>query len=115
MQIVRTILWVLLFAGLLLFTYLNWYPVDVQIWENLILETKLPAVVITSFLLGFLPMWLVHRGQKWRYEKRIKALETATASRYGAGHSATTTATVDRTAPVSPAEPHDTTLRPTDG
>lgn len=116
MQIVKTILWVLLFAGLLLFTYLNWYAVDVQLWENLVLETKLPAVVITSFLLGFVPMWLVARGQKWRYEKRIRTLETATANRYTSGSSTVaTTATPAATAPVSPHAPGDTPLRPVDG
>ncbi len=77
MQIVRTVLWVLLFAGLMLFSFFNWKEVEVQIWTNLVLETKVPALVIVSFLLGMVPTWLLHRGVKWRLERRIKALESA--------------------------------------
>ena len=77
MQIIRTIVWVVLLVLLLGFSFFNWKPVEVQIWDNLILETKVPALVIVSFLLGLVPMWLIHRGMKWRLERRISGLETA--------------------------------------
>ena len=75
MQIVRTIVWVLLLVALLLFSINNWQDVEVKIWENLILQTKLPALVITAFLLGLLPMWLLNKGTRWRFNRRINALE----------------------------------------
>jgi lipopolysaccharide assembly protein A len=75
MQIVRTIVWVLLLVALLLFSINNWQDVEVKIWENLILQTKLPALVIASFLCGLLPMWLLHKGTRWRFNRRINALE----------------------------------------
>ena len=78
MQIVRTVVWVLLLFSLLAFSFFNWKPVEVQIWSNLVLETKLPALVIISFLLGLVPMWLINRTSKWRATRRINALETAT-------------------------------------
>ena len=56
MQIVRTIVWVLLLFALLAFSFFNWKPVEVQIWSNTVLETKLPALVVISFLLGLLPV-----------------------------------------------------------
>ncbi|MEC8837565.1 MAG: DUF1049 domain-containing protein [Pseudomonadota bacterium] len=74
----RTIGWVLLLFSLLAFSFFNWKPVEVQIWSNLVLETKLPALVVVSFLLGLVPMWLIHRASKWRATRRINALETAT-------------------------------------
>lgn len=77
MQIVRTIVWVVVLIALLVFTALNWRPVEVKIWENLIVETKIPALVLVSFLAGWLPMWLVHRGSKWRNQVRIATLESA--------------------------------------
>ena len=77
MHIVRTIVWVLLLVALVVFSINNWAPVEVKIWEGLILETKIPALVITAFLLGLLPMWLLHRGTRWRMKRRISALETA--------------------------------------
>ena len=78
MQIVRTIVWVLVLFALLAFSFFNWKPVEVQIWSNLVLETKLPALVVISFLMGLLPMWLVHRANKWRMTRRVNALEAAT-------------------------------------
>jgi len=80
MQVIRTAAWVALLVALLAFSFFNWKPVEVQIWDNLILETKIPALVIVSFLLGLVPMWLLHRGAKWRYRRRISALETAARS-----------------------------------
>ncbi len=75
MQIFRTIVWVLLLVVLLLFSVNNWTTVQVKIWEDLILETKLPALVVISFLLGLVPMWLAYLAGRWRYNRRISALE----------------------------------------
>lgn len=77
MQIIRTIVWVLVLVALLLFSLNNWETVSVKIWEGLILDTKLPVLVFVSFLLGLLPMWLLHKGAKWRFNRRISALENS--------------------------------------
>jgi len=77
MQIVRTVVWVVLLIVLLLFSVNNWTTVNVKIWENLILETKLPALVVVSFLLGLVPMWLAYLAGRWRYTRRISALENS--------------------------------------
>ncbi|NTZ43002.1 LapA family protein [Altererythrobacter sp. SALINAS58] len=76
MQVFRTIAWGLLLFGLLLFSFANWdQKVAVQIWSDLVVETNIPAIVIISFLLGFIPLWLFHRGVKWRLSRRIAHLE----------------------------------------
>jgi len=77
MQIVRTIVWVLLLIVLLIFSINNWTPVSVKIWEGLVLETKIPALVVISFLLGLLPMWLLHRITAYAARRRISSLESA--------------------------------------
>ena len=77
MQIIRTIVWVLVVVALGLFSFNNWNPVEVKIWEGLILETKLPALVFAAFLLGLLPMWLLAKAGKWRLNRRINALENS--------------------------------------
>ena len=79
MGIVRTIVWVLITIVLVLFAINNWQPVEVRIWSTLVLETKLPALVIVAFLLGMVPTWLVHRAARWRLKRRIASLEAATA------------------------------------
>ncbi|HLV07457.1 MAG TPA: DUF1049 domain-containing protein [Croceibacterium sp.] len=77
MKIVRTIVWVLLLVALLIFSINNWNPVEVRIWEGLVLETKVPALVVSAFLLGLVPMWLLHRATRWNNERRIASLESA--------------------------------------
>ncbi len=79
MQIVRTIVWVLLLIALLIFSINNWNPVEVKIWEGLVLETKIPALVVIALLFGLVPMWLMHRVSQWYYKRRLGSLETAAA------------------------------------
>lgn len=78
MQVIRTIVWVVLLIALLLFSLNNWDTVTVKIWEDLVWETKLPVVVLISFLLGWLPTWLVLLTGKWRMNRRISSLEAVT-------------------------------------
>ena len=80
MQIVRTIVWVLLLVALLVFSAFNWKPVEVKIWEGLVLETKIPALVVVSFLVGLVPMWMLHRANRFYMSRRISSLETAARS-----------------------------------
>ena len=76
MQIVRTIVWVLLLVALLIFSIANWAPVvTVRIWEGLVVDTKIPAIVVVSFLIGFVPMWLYHRAHRWQSRRKVHSLE----------------------------------------
>jgi lipopolysaccharide assembly protein A len=76
MAMLRTIFWVLVVALLAAFTAANWHPVEVRIWEGLLLETRLPALVILAFMLGLVPTWLLYRATRWRLMRRITNLET---------------------------------------
>jgi hypothetical protein len=101
MQIVRTIVWVLLLTALLVFSFANWDPtITVKIWTNLVVETKLPAIVVISFLIGFVPMWLLYRATKWQLTRRIGSLEAT--SRAAAQIPLPATSETDRV--VTPAE-----------
>ena len=79
MAIVRTIFWVLVAVVLVLFAINNWQPVEVRIWNSLVLETKLPALVIGAFLVGLVPMWALYRTQRWRLRRRIAGMEAMIA------------------------------------
>jgi hypothetical protein len=70
------IVWVLLLTALLVFSFANWDPtVTVNIWRNLVVETKIPAIVVVSFLVGFVPMWMLYRATRWQLTRRIASLE----------------------------------------
>jgi lipopolysaccharide assembly protein A len=81
MQVVRTIVWVLLAVAMVLFAIHNWSPVEVRVWATLVLETKLAALAIAAFLLGLVPMWLIHRAVRWRMARRIATLEASLVHR----------------------------------
>lgn len=75
MRFLKTLIWVTFVIGLIVFATKNWAPVSVSLWGGLRLDTKLPALVITAFLLGFMPLYLLHRTQIWRMKRRILTLE----------------------------------------
>jgi len=102
MKIVRTIVWVLLLVGLLIFSVNNWNPVEVKIWEGLVLETKIPALVVIAFMIGLIPMWLLHRAARWNADRRIASLESAARAAVMAPAPAPVPA--ERPAELAPAE-----------
>ncbi|MGX7951812.1 DUF1049 domain-containing protein [Tsuneonella sp. HG249] len=123
MQIVRTIIWVALLVVFVAFTVLNWdKALSVHIWPELVWDTRLPAVVVVSFLLGLIPMWMIHRGTKWRLQRRISNLETAArnaavavpTSAAPASTTATTVAATPTAEPPVPATPVDGAPKPRD-
>lgn len=119
MKVVRTVIWILILVVLLAFSALNWKPVEVTLWSDLVLETKVPALVIVAFLLGLIPMWLVHRGVKWQQGRRIQSLENAVKSSALARHNpsspaATPAATAAPTPAPAPAATTDDTAHADD-
>lgn len=71
MGIVRTIIWVLLTAVLAVFTVVNWDPITVKIWPGQVLDTKLPVLIVASFLIGFVPTWFALRASRWQLKRRL--------------------------------------------
>lgn len=77
MKTLRTIIWVLAALGFLVFAIYNWQPVELRLWQNLVLETKVPVLALLAFTAGFLPMWAVHRSMIWSMNRRIRTLENS--------------------------------------
>lgn len=77
MSILRTILMVLLLIGFMIFAIYNWEPVEIRLWQNLVMETKVPMLALLAFMAGFLPMWAYHLSTKWAMRRRMRSLETS--------------------------------------
>jgi uncharacterized integral membrane protein len=75
MRFLKTLIWVTVIVGLIVFAINNWVPVSVSLWGGLRLDSKLPALVIAAFLLGFFPLYFVHRTMLWRMRRRVLSLE----------------------------------------
>lgn len=86
MKILRTIIWVLAFAGFLVFALYNWNPVEITLWENLVLETKVPVLVLLTFALGLVPILAYHLSVRWSMGRRIRTLENSLRSAALARH-----------------------------
>ncbi len=85
MQALRTILLLVITIVLVAFIAMNWQPVSLNIWplaEGGYLGVDWPVgfIVLVSFLLGMLPMWLLARASKWRLSRRIATLENSVAA-----------------------------------
>lgn len=106
MQFLKTLFWVLVAVGLVLFGSVNWRPVTVTLWGGLEADVKLPILVLGVFLLGFIPMFLFHRARLWSLRRRLESYE----------RQATVTHAPAQQAPAAPAapEPEAGPLNPTE-
>ena len=79
MQFLKTLFWVALAVGVVLFASINWHSVTVNLWGGLEADIKLPVLVLGAFLLGFLPMLVFHRARMWSTKRRIEGMERQVA------------------------------------
>lgn len=75
MQFLKTLLWVTVIIATILFAINNWVPVSVKLWGGMLLDTKLPMLVIVSFIAGYLPLYLIYKASSWRLKRKILTLE----------------------------------------
>jgi len=80
MQFLRTAFWVVIAVALAFFCMANYVPVTVRLWGDLVMETKLPVLLIGAFLLGALPFWIMARATRWRLTRRLDSTERALAA-----------------------------------
>jgi putative membrane protein len=77
MSFLKTLFWVIFLVGFVVFAVNNWQPVSVRLWGGLWLDTKLPALLGLSFLIGFVPLYILHRTHSFRLRRRIMTLESS--------------------------------------
>ena len=75
MQFLKTLFWVALAVIVVLFATVNWNPVTLHLWGGLEADVKIPVLVFAAFLLGFLPMLILHRARLWTLNRRLEAHE----------------------------------------
>jgi lipopolysaccharide assembly protein A len=80
MQFLKTIFWVLIAVLAVLFSVNNWTTVSIMLWNGLMMETKLPVLLIGAFLVGLLPTLLLHRATRWSLRRKLDNMERSLAS-----------------------------------
>ncbi len=75
MRFLKTLIWITVIVGMIVFAVNNWVPATIKLWGGLWLDSKLPAFMIGSFLFGFVPLYIWHRATIWRMRRRIAFIE----------------------------------------
>jgi len=75
MQFLKTLFWVIAAIILAAFAHANWTTVAINLWAGLVMETKLPLVVLVAILIGFLPTYAMLRTARWRMKRRLDNIE----------------------------------------
>jgi lipopolysaccharide assembly protein A len=84
MQFLRTLFWVVIAVVAVLFSYNNWVPVTITLWSGVLLDTRLPVLLLATFLLGLVPYFILHRATRWSMRRKLESAERALAETRGA-------------------------------
>lgn len=71
MQFLKILFWCLLAFLAAMFTFSNWVTVPIKLWGGLIAEVNLPLLLVSVFLLGLIPMLVLHQTVRWRLRQRL--------------------------------------------
>lgn len=95
MQLIRTLIWIVATVVLVAFIAMNWERAPVNIWPlasgYVYFQWPVGVIALVFFSLGAGPMWLYHRAGKWRWQRRVAALENSVRATTIAPPSATST------------------------
>jgi len=76
MQFLKTLFWVVVAVLLVVFASNNWVLVPVKLGD-IVVDVKLPVLVVTAFLIGFLPTLIVYRARLWSLNRRLETRANA--------------------------------------
>ena len=110
MQFLRTAFWVVLAVAIALFCKANNRPMEIKIWGDIVWETRIWFPILAAFLLGFVPLWIVARANRWRLKRQLENAEKAIASVNASTIAAASP--VPATPIIAPAQPDSEPLPP---
>lgn len=73
MKFLKTLFWFVLAAMVVILAASNWRDVTIDLWGGLQADIKIPVLLLLTFLLGFLPTWMVMRSKLWRLTRNYSA------------------------------------------
>ena len=75
MNFLRTLFWVVVAVSLAIFAHRNWQNVTLSLWGNIQADVKLPFLLLVTFLIGFLPPYLMMRSRVWNLRRKLALAE----------------------------------------
>ena len=80
MNFLRTLFWVVVAVSLAIFATRNWSNVTLNLWGNIQADIKVPFLLFLTFLIGFLPTYIVMRGRIWALRRKLVLAERPTVA-----------------------------------
>lgn len=80
MQFLKLLFWCLMAFLAAVFTFGNWTNVSIQLFGGLVAEVNLPLLLLTTFLLGFVPTLVYQQWLRFRLRQRLTAAERSLES-----------------------------------
>ena len=77
MQFLRTLFWVVLAVVGVIFAIANRRIVEVYLWSDIVVDMPLWLVALISFLVGLVPMLVLHRATRWSLRRRLDSANRA--------------------------------------
>ena len=72
MNFLKAVFWVLMLVGFVFLAGLNWKSVDITVIpQQSVVSINLPLLLLVTFLIGFLPYFLIHRMTRWSLRKKL--------------------------------------------
>lgn len=75
MTILRWMILAALAVAFLLMSVANWVPVPFRLPDGAVISAPLPLLLGASFILGWLPTWLLHLGTRTTLKRRLAKIE----------------------------------------
>ena len=79
MNFLRTLFWVVVAVFLAIFANRNWNDVTLSLWGDIQADVKLPFLLLLTFLVGFLPPYLLMRSRVWSLKRKLALAERPAA------------------------------------
>jgi len=78
MNFLRTLFWVVVAVSLAIFANRNWNDVTLSLWGDIQADVKLPFLLFLTFMIGFLPPYLLMRSRIWNLKRKLVLAERPT-------------------------------------
>ena len=86
MRFLKALFWLVVGMLLALFAYANLDKVvSFELWDHIVVDIKLPLLLLVTFLLGFLPPFLILRARIWTLKRRLESQATMYVANTPAG------------------------------
>ena len=80
MQFLKTLFVVVIAVFLAILASRNWHDVTLNLWGDIQADIKVPFLIGLTFLLGWLPTYLIYRARIWRQRQRLDNFERQQAA-----------------------------------